>query len=190
MANLQESNRSDVPVVDLTKDDCDSSSVRVSTQTPAAASVTPTGIRSAPPKLVARKIFGNGAAPASSSKAAVKPKKTIQRLSLAEQRDLTQRTNRIARLSLSKNEKCTLCKVKVSRGYDQRRGRPNFDVHLEGHQHSINLQRLLGNWATKGCFLCPNKKFCNKIDYENHLKGRGHIRRARLDHQRLNANRN
>ena len=185
MSNPQETPVAKIKVIDLTLDDSDSSTSNASTEGNTSAPVT----RKSTPASSAASATGLRSAPRPKIKAEDKPKKTIKKLSLAEQKELTAKTNRIARQSLSKNQKCSLCKCNVPRGYDQIRGRPNIDVHLEGHQHTVNLQKLLGTWATSGCFLCPDKKFSNLTDYEAHLKSKKHIARARLENQKLNANR-
>jgi len=92
VANSQETPVADVPVIDLTLDDSDSSTSNASTErntsapvtrksTPASSAASTTGLRSAPPPKV---------------KAEDKPKKTIKKLSLAEQQKLTIKTNKIA----------------------------------------------------------------------------------------------
>ena len=114
-----------------------------------------------------------------------KPVRTIKKISLAEQRELTAIANRVERHQGPKVHRCRLCKVQVPVGYDQRRGRPNFDVHLEGHLHKFNLAIAQGTWK-KGCFICPNKTFNNETDYRAHVKGKVHTRHCRLDYLRQN----
>ena len=138
------------PVIDLTGDDPEPAKTPA-TRTPGEA------------HNLAKELFGSG----------IKPKGTIKKISLAEQRELTATANRVARDQGPKRKRCKVCKIWISNGCNQAKGLHNVVEHELGKQHQHSLQLLDETWK-KGCFTCPNKSFTSRQQCADHLKSKAH----------------
>ena len=177
----------DVPVVDLAGQESDDES-RISTRAPTVATTVPRISVSrvavpvpnptpiAPPPRVKTEP--------GSSKAPGGPKKTIERVSLAEQQALTAVANRVEKHRQPKRHYCRYCRVFIYRGYIEAKNITTWEEHQSSRQHKINVQSTDGTWQ-KGCKICSVSNFDTKQSYQNHISGNAHkrefARRRRLE---------
>ena len=149
----------------------------------ASASAGASASRAAPEKRrnLAASLFGDGSASSlipsgSGSRSTVStpgPSRVLQSINLEDQRKLEQRDKRVERFAKSKDQWCSICKVRVTRGIDSFTEKSNWWHHVNGKPHKRSLGFRNVAWKTK-CIYCPDKTFYGPEDWHKHQKSKGH----------------